>query len=254
MGLIATGINCTGLLQSYCSTFFSFSDYLKGSIRLTAISNIPTVYIFSHDSFFVGEDGPTHEPIEQLGMVRAIPNVVVWRPYNVYEVATAFKIAFESKTKPTIIVTSRQDVDNRCLISDYNLISKGGYIISPENSKMRIKLILLASGSEVDLALKIQNKLRVDKKISARVVSIPSFYEVIKDKEYLELLLNYYKTPICVIEASNDTSWLKILKGKNDHLLNITEYGYSGKGDEVAKKLGFTVNLLMNKLKIYYNF
>ncbi len=254
MGTIATGINCTKLLRSYCSTFFTFSDYLKPSIRLTAISKIPTVYIFSHDSIFVGEDGPTHQPVEQLTMIRSIPEINVWRPYNLYETAAAFKIAFESKSKPTVIITSRQDVQNYCSISDYDIISKGGYIISAEENITKNKVVIIASGSEVDIALKIQNKLLKEKRIQSRVVSVPSLNNLLNYPEYLSLILFYDRIPKIVIEASNDTLWWKILDKNNDHIFNIKKYGYSGKAVNVAEKLNFNINSIMKKLKIYYNF
>ncbi len=171
MGAAVNGINLHGGSRAFGSTFFVFSDYMKAAIRLAAIQHLPSIFIYSHDSLAVGEDGPTHEPIEQLVGLRAIPNVNVIRPADANETVAAWKVIGDTTDKPNILVTSRQKLP--VLKETLNApVDKGGYILSDSNSTTPDG-ILIASGSEVHLALEAQDKLN-EQNFDVRVVSMPS--------------------------------------------------------------------------------
>ena len=180
MGAILNGISLHGGLRPFGSTFLVFSDYMRPSIRMSALMGSPVIYIFTHDSILVGEDGPTHQPIEQLASLRLIPNTVVLRPADQKETIGAFKIALENKKGPTIIVLTRQNVKTLDK-TNTSKVKDGAYVVSSEKEKL--DLILLASGSEVELALKTQEEL-LKHNIDSRVVSLFS-YELFKKNQKL---------------------------------------------------------------------
>src|SRR5580698_6055973 len=173
MGAILNGLTLHGGLITFGATFFIFSDYMRPPIRLAALMNIPTIFVFTHDSIAVGEDGPTHEPIEQLISLRAIPNMTLIRPADANETREAWKYALTNRRGPVILVLTRQKLpilDQKKFESAKDL-NKGAYILSP--AKTPAQLILIATGSEVSLAIAAQEKL-AEKNISASVVSMPS--------------------------------------------------------------------------------
>ena len=238
MGAICNGLTLSGVTRAFCSGFFVFSDYMKPAMRMSALMNLPVIYCFSHDSIAVGEDGPTHQPIDQLTMLRSIPNMNVIRPSGREETIEALLIAYNSKNNSTCVVTSRQ-VMNECrtFASTENLVSKGAYVISPEKDK--IDAILLATGSEVDLAVKAQKQL-IEEGIDVRVVSIPSFYLFDKQtKEYQESVLPKDKF-ILGLEMSEAAHFYKYLNGGK--LLNVCQFGASGKASDIINYFGFTVD------------
>ena len=242
MAGIANGIALHGGLRPFVGGFFVFADYMKPAIRLSALQELPVVYIFTHDSIAVGEDGPTHQPIEQLTMLRSIPNLNVIRPADANEVREAYEIAFSSKKTPTVIVLTRQNVET---IIDYPQVKKGGYILRDAED---IDGILLTSGSEIGLTLAAADKL-ADEGINVRVVNIPSFYLFEKQSpEYKESILPSYITKRLAIEMSEASHFYKYI-GIFGDVLNINQFGRSAPGNMVAEYFGFTVDKVVSKYK-----
>jgi transketolase len=235
MAAIANGIALHGMLKPFVSGFFVFSDYMKPAIRLSALMHLPVMYIFTHDSIAVGEDGPTHQPIEQLTMLRSIPNVNVIRPADANEVKEAYQIALDSKTTPTVIVLTRQNCP-MVVKENESKVNRGAYILSdvekPEG-------ILIASGSEVNLALAAQALLKNEGKM-VRVVSMPStnLFDQ-QDEAYKNQVLPKYLTKRLAIEMGEAAHMYKYT-GLFGCVYNINEFGKSGKGPEVIKDFGFT--------------
>lgn len=232
MGAIANGITLHGGLKTFTGGFFVFSDYMKPAIRLASLMNIPTTFVFSHDSIAVGEDGPTHQPVEQLAGLRAIPNLNVIRPADANETVASWKLAFDSKETPTVLVFTRQGVRN-LENTNYEGVKKGAYILAKEENKL--DGILLASGSEVELALDTKELLK-EEGIDVRVVSMPSMYLFdMQDDEYKEKVLpNGVKT--LAIEMAHPMSYYKYTK----NVYGVETFGLSTNGNEVVEKFGFT--------------
>lgn len=232
MGAIANGITLHGGLKTFTGAFFAFSDYMKPAIRLAAIMDIPTTFVFTHDSVAVGEDGPTHQPVEQLAGLRSIPNLNVIRPADANETIAAWKVAFDSKTTPTLLVLTRQNVEN-FTETNYEGLSKGAYIVSKEEKKL--DGILLAAGSEVELAINAKKILK-EKGLDIRVVSMPSMYLFdLQDDKYKEKILpNDVKT--LAVEMAHPMPWYKYSK----EVFGLERFGLSASGDAVVEELGFT--------------
>ncbi|MDD7464007.1 MAG: transketolase [Anaerococcus sp.] len=245
MGAVANGIVAHGGSWHHVSTFFVFSDYLKAAIRLSALSKIPVTYVFTHDSVAVGEDGPTHEPIEQLAMLRAIPNTVVLRPADANETRLAWKIALESKESPVVLALTRQGVENLKETEEIEDISKGAYIIS-ESKSQKPESIFIATGSEVALALKAKEELK-EKGENIRVISMPSF-ELFRSQseEYKEKLLPSDVKNRISIEMGSSFGW-KEFTGDEGMNIAIDSFGMSAPGGQVEKEFGFTVENIVKK-------
>ena len=240
MASISNGIAIHGGLIPVCSGFFVFSDYAKPAIRLSAMQQLPVVYIFSHDSIAVGEDGPTHQPIEQITGLRSIPNLNVIRPADVNEALAAYKVAFTSKHTPTFIVLTRQNTETLPIRGE---AEKGAYVVKKHNND---EGILIATGSEVALALHVADKLEALGKM-VRVVSMPSMYLFEKQtKEYQEEVLPSSITRRLGIEMSDATHLYKYV-GLNGALCNINRFGESGKYQLVMEELGFSVDKVLDK-------
>jgi len=242
MAAIQNGMLLHGGLRTYVGTFLVFSDYMKNAIRVAALSKVPAIYLFSHDTVALGEDGPTHQPIEQLAMLRAIPNVNVWRPADARETATAWKQAILSKKTPTALILSRQNLPT-LVGSNYNDASKGGYVISKEVKKLDFTLI--ATGSEVSLALKAKEELLKDK-IDVRVVSLPSM-EVFKtqDEDYINEVLGKDYNKRIAIELLSPFGWHEFAK----HTFTINRFGLSAPMKDVLESLEYTPEALANKVR-----
>ena len=246
----AMGAICNGLalhnLKPFASTFFVFSDYMKPSIRMSALSQLPVTYIFTHDSIAVGEDGPTHHPIEQLTMLRSVPNLNVIRPGDPYETNEAFKIAFTSKHTPTVLVLTRQNVP--VILKDKDVqVEKGAYIVSDANKEIPDG-ILIASGSELSLALNVKEELNKEG-LDVRVVSMPSMYLFDKQsKEYKEKILPSIVSRKMAIEMSDATHFYKYV-GSDGMVYGINKFGTSGPSSEVIKEYGFTVDKVKEAFK-----
>lgn len=243
MAAIANGITLYGGTKTFVGTFFVFSDYLKPMARLAALMKIPVTYVLTHDSIGVGEDGPTHEPIEQLAMFRAMPNINVFRPADAIETAAAWYSAITSKNTPTVLALSRQNLPQ--IEGSSKEALKGGYIIA-ESIKAKPDAIIIASGSEVSLAVDAKKEL-MEKGFDIRVVSMPcmDIFEQQSD-EYKEKILPQTVEKRLVVEAGSSICWGKYLgfKGKS---VTIDTFGASAPANVLFKKYGFTVENVVNK-------
>lgn len=242
MGAIANGIALSNMTP-FVSTFFSFSDYLKPSLRMSALMNLPVIYVFSHDSISVGEDGPTHEPIEQLASLRATPNFDTYRPADANEVIGSYKAILEFR-KPAAIILGRNKVKIQENTSSSEVI-KGAYIIEKERNEL--EAIIISTGEELELAMKVYNSLN-EKGYGIRVVSMPSMSRFEKnDEAYInEVLPKGVKT--FVIEASSSLSWYKYASGK-EYMFTIDEFGSSGARNDVLLKYNFTEEYILNEIE-----
>ncbi|SNX55290.1 transketolase [Thermoanaerobacterium sp. RBIITD] len=243
MGAIANGIAAYGGLIPYVSTFLVFSDYMKGAIRLSALMKLPVIYVFTHDSIGVGEDGPTHEPIEHLTMLRSIPNMTVIRPADSKEVAAAWCYALNKKDGPTALILTRQN------LPVYEESSKdalrGGYILCDADNG-NPDIILMASGSEVRLVYEAYKQLK-DKGINARVVSMPAMEIFDKQsEEYKKSVLPDDVRARIAVEAASPLSWYKYT-GIDGKIIGIDHFGASAPGDILFKEFGFTVENVVEK-------
>lgn len=246
MASISNGIALTGLTP-FASTFFSFSDYLKPAIRMSALMDLPVIYVFTHDSITVGEDGPTHQPVEQLISLRSTPNLDVYRPADANEVIGCYKAIFENR-KPSAIVLGRNKVE----INEYtniNETTKGAYILTKERKKL--DAIIITTGEELNLSCKVKKELE-SKGYDIRIVSMPSI-EVFErqDKSYKEEILpKNVKT--FVIEASSSYSWYKYVKDDN-YLFTVDTFGYSAPKDTILEKFGLTEENIIKKIEELIN-
>ena len=249
MGAALNGMALHGGLHVYGGTFFVFSDYLRPAIRLAALMNLPVTYVFTHDSIAVGEDGPTHEPIEHLAALRAMPNVSLIRPADSNEVAAAWKAALTSKSTPTALVLSRQNLTTLPLSAELaeEGVAKGGYVVSP-SSKEVADVLLLASGSEVGLAVQAQAIL-ANEGIDASVVSMPSFdrFEA-QSAEYKESVLPSSVKKRLAIELGTSFGWDRYT-GDEGQVLAIDRFGASGPGELLMEKFGFTPSNVVSLVK-----
>ena len=246
MTAITNGIYLHGGLKPFCATFFVFSDFMKPMIRLAALMGLPVSYVLTHDSIGVGEDGPTHEPVEQLAMLRSIPNVNVFRPADYTETAVAWASAMTSKTTPTALVLTRQNLPQ--LEGSSKEAFKGGYVISEASNKDNIDLIILASGSEVELAINAKNELEKEGK-SVRVVSVPcmDIFDA-QDAEYKESVLPSSVKARLAVEAGSDMPWYKYV-GMNGKVVAMTTFGASAPAGELFKHFGFTTENVVETAK-----
>lgn len=252
MGAILNGMALSGGIIPYGATFLVFSDYMRPAIRLAALMRIQVIYIFTHDSIFVGEDGPTHEPVEHLTSLRIIPGLLVIRPSDATETAAAWKAALNNKKGPTALIMSRQNlpvIDRDENASQSNL-SKGAYVLSESGSLPEI--ILMASGSEVSLAMDVAKKL-INKGINTRVVSFPSFelFDA-QDEKYKESVLPECCGRLVSIEAGSTIAWHKYV-GRDGLIVGIDRFGASAPGKDLANMFGFTVDDVLSKIAGKWN-
>ncbi|MBO5724539.1 MAG: transketolase [Lentisphaeria bacterium] len=250
MGVIANGMALYGGAIAYSSTFFVFSDFMKPAIRLACLQKLPVVYVFTHDSFFVGEDGPTHEPIEQLAMLRTIPGMTVLRPAEAIECAHAWNYAVTANA-PVALILTRQDLRpfNSEIAAKVDM-HKGAYVVSCEKD---FEYILIGTGSELNLALDAAEELRkMGKKV--RVVSMPSWELFLKqDKAYRDSVL----PPCCKtrvsIEAGSTFGWEKFI-GEEGLAIGLDHFGASAPYKVLSEKFGFTVPAVIAKIKEHFQF
>ncbi|MCD4896596.1 transketolase [Enterococcus faecalis] len=249
MAAAMNGIQLHGGSHVYGGTFFVFTDYLRPAIRLAALQKVPVTYVLTHDSVAVGEDGPTHEPIEQLASVRCIPNVHVIRPADGNETVAAWKIAMTSTEIPTILVLSRQNLPvlEGTLEHASDSVQKGAYVLSPQKGEQPAG-ILIATGSEVNLAVEAQAKL-AEEGIDVSVVSMPSFDLFEKQSaEYKESVLPKAVTKRVAIEAAASFGWERYV-GTEGKTITIDHFGASAPGGLVLEKFGFTPENVVNTYK-----
>ncbi|WHY63630.1 transketolase [Cytobacillus firmus] len=249
MGAALNGMALHGGLNVFGGTFFVFSDYLRPAIRLAALMNLPVTYVFTHDSIAVGEDGPTHEPVEQLAALRAMPNLSVVRPADGNETAAAWKTAIESTNKPTALVLTRQNLPTLKGTDSaaYEGVQKGGYVVSPA-SNSNADVLLLAAGSEVSLAVEAQKALEGEG-IHASVVSMPAWdrFEA-QSKEYKESVIPKTVKKRLAIEMGSSLGWHRYAGDEGD-VLAIDTFGASAPGERIMEEYGFTVDNVVARVK-----
>lgn len=245
MGTVLNGMALHGGLRVYGGTFFVFSDYVKAAIRLSALQGLPVTYVFTHDSIAVGEDGPTHEPIEHLAGLRAIPNLTVLRPADARETQAAWHHALTSQSTPTALVLTRQNLEVE-VGSDFNKVSKGAYVVYETGSDF--DTILIASGSEVNLAVKAA-KVLAEEGEKVRVVSVPSteLFDA-QEADYKEEILPNAVRRRVAIEMAATQSWYKYV-GLDGKVIGIDTFGASAPAAEVIEKYGFTVDNVVATVK-----
>lgn len=246
MGAIANGM-ALHYLKPFVSTFFVFSDYLRPAIRLAALMKLPVTYVFTHDCVAVGADGPTHQPVEHLASLRAMPGVSIIRPADANEAKAAWKLAISSTDKPTILVLGRQGLPTLKETSKLamNGVTKGAYVLSPVADPCGI---IIATGSEVNLALSAQQELAMEG-IYINVVSMPSWdlFDQQPD-EYKETVLPSQLTKRLSVEMGSKIGW-KDYVGSNGKVMSIDKFGQSAPGEEVMEKYGFTVERVVEQFK-----
>ncbi|WP_040340337.1 transketolase [Fictibacillus macauensis] len=248
MGAAVNGMALHGGVKVFGATFFVFSDYLRPAIRLAALMKLPVTFVFTHDSVAVGEDGPTHEPIEQLPSLRAMPGLSVIRPADAYESVAAWKLAVESKDKPTVLVLTRQALPilNGTKENGYENVKKGAYVISEAEGTPQA--LLLASGSEVSLAIEAQAKLK-EEGIATSVVSMPSWDRFEEQSaEYKESVLPSSVRARLGIEMAASQGLHKYV-GLDGDTIAIDQFGASAPGEKIMQEYGFTVENVVNKVK-----
>lgn len=247
MGAALNGLALHGGVIPYGGTFLVFSDYNKPAIRIAGLSKIPSIFVFTHDSIGLGEDGPTHQPIEHLAALRATPNVQVFRPADANETAYAWKCAIEKSDGPSLLALTRQNLPtlDRSVYGDANGTEKGAYILKKESGSDP-DLILMASGSEVQLVLNASEILE-KKGVSVRVVSMPC-WELFEDqsREYREEVLPPKVTKRVSVEAASTLGWHKWV-GSGGIAIGIDRYGESAPFDQVYEHLGLTPQKIAEK-------
>lgn len=250
MGVAVNGMAAHGGLHPYGATFFVFSDYLKPALRLSAIMGLNSTFIFTHDSIAVGEDGPTHEPIEQLAGLRSIPNMNVIRPADGNETRVAWEVALESEQTPTSLVLTRQnlpylDVDEETVEQG---VRKGAYVVFETETKP--EYLLLATGSEVSLAIEAAKDLDKQGK-GVRVVSMPNWFAFEQQsEEYKESVIPKEITKRVAIEMASPLGWHKYV-GTEGKVIGIDQFGASAPGDLVVEKYGFTKENVLNQIRTF---
>jgi len=248
MGAILNGIALSKYAIPYGATFFVFSDYMRPPIRLAAIMKIHSIFIFTHDSIGLGEDGTTHQPVEQLIGLRSVPNLTVIRPADANETVQAWRVALEHKGGPIALVFTRQGIPiiDQKKYTKANQLEKGAYILSESESAAQI--ILIATGSEVQLILAGQQKLK-EHGIAARVVSMPSWELFEKQNAgYKEKIFPKAIRKRLAVEAGSPLGWHKYVTDEGD-VIGINRFGESAPGEEVMKEYGFTVENVVERAK-----
>lgn len=243
MASIMNGLSLAGI-RNFSSTFLAFSDYCKPAIRLACQMNLANVYLFSHDSITVGQDGPTHQPVEQLVSLRSMPNLEVLRPADVNEMIGIYKYVFSKKEGPSAIILSRNSTKTKENTS-INEVKKGAYIVSKEEKEL--DAIIVSSGEELDLALDVSKELS-EKGYGIRVVSMPSISLFQKQKSSYQEEIIPTNTKVFVIEASSSYSWYFLVNSK-DYLFTVDEYGKSGTKEDLMKEYGFTSDKISSRIQ-----
>ena len=243
MGAITNGITLHSNLIGYASTFLVFSDYMRPSIRLASLMNVNSVFIFTHDSIYLGEDGPTHQPIEQLMSLRLIPNVDVIRPSNSIEMEHSYRYAFSDSKNPKVLSLTRQDLDYLEIDVKYDEFIKGGYVVSDGDD-----FTIIASGSELEIAFKIKAALL---EYSIRIVSVPILNKLsnMKNEEINELLKNKHVFPI---ELGRSIGWESYL-GRLTKTFSIDTFGESAPIEDLEKNFGFDIPSITKEIIKYLN-
>ncbi|MEG1499834.1 MAG: transketolase [Clostridia bacterium] len=247
MGAISNGIALYSSFKPFCSTFLSFSNYMFPAIRLSAVMGLPVIYYFTHDGYRVGEDGPTHQSVEQITQLRAIPNNFVYRPADAVELCACYENAFANNL-PSTFVLSRNNLPE--IASSYLFAKKGGYVLESDLGEIDVEIF--ASGIEVSLALKVKAELN-ECGVKVKIVSMPCL-EVFEKQPLVykkSILAQNCKLKVA-IECSNDNVWYKYI-GSEGLFISASKFGLSGKGDAVYSKMGFNAKEISKKIKILLN-
>lgn len=249
MGAIVNGIQYHGGLRSFGATFLVFADYLRPAIRISALSNLPSIWLFTHDSIGVGEDGPTHQPVEHLASLRTIPNLVTIRPCDGNETIYAWKVALQRRNAPTAMIFTRQNLPtlDRAIVADAVNLEKGAYVLADIGDNAP-ELILMASGSEVSLIYDAGFKLAAEG-VNVRMVSVPS-WELFdqQDKDYQEQVLPSNVKARVAVEAGISMGWEKFV-GNDGVVIGIDHYGASAPANILFREFGFTVDNVITKAR-----
>ena len=249
MSAIMNGMVLHGGIKPYGATFLVFTDYARNAVRLSALMEIPSIFVYTHDSVALGEDGPTHQPIEHLVTLRSTPNLNSWRPADLVETAVAWNEAVKSKKTPTCLIFSRQGTSAISRTEDQlSLINKGGYLIDESDNS---DITLIASGSEVQLIIDAAKELK-NHSISANVVSMPSLDLFLQQSEEFQSSIINPDKPILVVECSHPNSWYRILNRK-DKVIGIESFGESAPGSELLDHFGFNTENVVNSAKSLLN-
>ena len=248
MAAATTGIVLTRI-HAFCATFFNFTDYMRPTMRLAALMELPAIYVMTHDSIGVGEDGPTHEPIEQLASLRAMPNMLVLRPGDANEVTEAWKIVMQQKSRPATLVLTRQAMPtfDRSKVAPASGVAKGAYVLSDAPGG-KPDIILIGTGSEVSLCMDVAEKLKGEG-IKARVVSMPSFelFEE-QDEAYRESVLPKAVTARVSVEMASTFGWDRYI-GPKGKAIGMHRFGASAPLKDLLKKFGFTVDNVVKEAR-----
>ena len=249
MSAIMNGMVLHGGIKPYGATFLVFTDYARNAVRLSALMEIPSIFVYTHDSVALGEDGPTHQPVEHMVTLRSTPNLNSWRPADLVETAVAWNEAVKSKKTPTCLIFSRQGTSAISRTEDQlSLINKGGYLIDESDNS---DITLIASGSEVQLIIDAAKELKNDS-ISANVVSMPSLDLFLQQSEEFQSSVINPDKPILVVECSHPNSWYRILNRK-DKVIGIESFGESAPGSELLEHFGFNTENVVNSAKSLLN-
>ncbi len=249
MSAIMNGMVLHGGIKPYGATFLVFTDYARNAVRLSALMEIPSIFVYTHDSVALGEDGPTHQPVEHMVTLRSTPNLNSWRPADLVETAVAWNEAIKSKKTPTCLIFSRQGTSAISRTEDQlSLINKGGYLIDESDSS---DITLIASGSEVQLIIDAAKELK-NHSISANVVSMPSLDLFLQQSEEFQSSVINPDKPILVVECSHPNSWYRILNRK-DKVIGIESFGESAPGSELLEHFGFNTENVVNSAKSLLN-
>jgi len=252
MTAMVNGLTAYEDLRAFGATFFVFSDYCRPAIRLAAIMDVPSIFVFSHDSFYVGEDGPTHEPVEQLAAMRTMPNVLTFRPADANETGYAWVEMLMNTTGPSCIMTTRQNLPILEGTSAEG-VAKGGYTIWQSGAQTKDTLLFIATGSEVSLCLDAAKRLvaESDGRVSVRVVSMPSVERFLSQKcSYRDYVIPEYMTKRVIVEAGTRFGWDRFrLDFKTTRFVTQDTFGASGPYKVLAKEFGFTVENVLEKAR-----
>ena len=249
MSAIMNGMVLHGAIKPYGATFLVFTDYARNAVRLSALMELPNIFVYTHDSVALGEDGPTHQPIEHMVTLRSTPNLNNWRPADLVETAVSWKSAVSSQKTPTCLIYSRQGTSAIKRSPDQiSMIDMGGYLLEESDD---LDLTIVASGSEVQLALDAAKELKNDS-INANVVSMPCLDIFLdQDKEYQNKIINPEK-PVLVVECAHPNSWYRILN-RNDKVIGIETFGESAPGSELLNHFGFNTDNVIKTAKSLIN-
>ena len=249
MSAIMNGMVLHGGIKPYGATFLVFTDYARNAVRLSALMGLPNIFVYTHDSVALGEDGPTHQPIEHMVTLRSTPNLNNWRPADLVETAVAWKNAVSSTKTPTCLIFSRQGTSPINRTSDQlNAIKMGGYLLKVNESP---DLTIIASGSELQLALDASIELENDS-INANVVSMPSLDIFLEQSEEFQNTIIDSSKPVLVVECGHPNSWYKILN-RSDKVIGIESFGESAPGNELLEHFGFTIENVVSTAKSLIN-